>query len=607
MPRALRIRGEFQKQVKLALTPNGFPSQKALAEEIGIALCTVSNFLNGKPVSLINFQEICFKLGLNWKEIADFNLPQNPLESNPDLNQESDLDTTRILLSDHSKNSYLIEQLCEELEAVRESVFISEDWQQFSNEELNQYNCFLLLLSHHSAQISNIIMEEIQRVQELRNSRSNGQPVIFLIHVDSVMSLPLNHPLLPHLQGILQRELPQTDIQTLVQEILELLQADPLPKPPVESNDLKQFSEKISNLNLSKNWLLTYIGEDQLLKLGALEDDLKNKGDRRIQSGYSYWGVGPVQMWNWACTDRTYHMRKNILEFPHYARQLAQYVDKERYNFVSLGVGEGSKDRSILSDFFNKYGSIETENDFLYIPVDMSLDMLRVAVETIQETNPLPLHRCIAIQRDFESFQGMQEIAYIAQSLGSQKPILYGFIGNTIANVENPKQVLGNIVNVMRTEDLLIFEAQIVNASVLEVERRQETIESVQREYLSHCFRNFALSALLQNTDLTIEPNERGNSYIVDVDLYQWDYGQVLQIDCFFENNTDRPLYMTLITEETVMLDKKERIRLYRSRKFPQHTLHNFVHASGLRILGQNQYLSEKGTGFIVMMLQRQN
>ena len=606
MPRSLKVRTECIDKVKSAVWRNGFSRQEDLAEELGVSLATVGKFLNGGPVSIANFKEICFKLGLDWQEIADLDPTPEVIDSDHEPNEEPDVDSAKVLLSNHSQDLTFAQQLREALEATGQAVCMTEDGSQWSDEELNRYDCFLLLVSSHSTDVSEIVMKEVRRVRQLRDARLDSKPAILLIHVGSPMSLPLNHALHRELQGIPQQKWPQTDTRTLVQEVIGLLEADLPPAPVVDPGDLGQFLQNVSSLNLSKNWLLTYIGEDQLLKLGALVNDLINKGERRIQSGYSYWGVGPVQMWDRACNDRTYHMRKNISEFPHYARQLAYHVDKERYNFVSLGVGEGSKDRSILSDFFNRNGSAQTREDFLYIPVDMSLDMLRVAVEKIQETNPLPLHRCIALQRDIETLKGMQEIAYIAQSLGAQKPILYGFIGNTIANVESPKHVLGNIVNVMKVDDLLLFEVQIVNVSALKAEQRQETIESVRQEYLSDSFRRFAVSALLQNTDLTIEAAERSNSYVVDVSLQHWEYGQVLQIDCFFENNSDRSLYMTLVNEQSVKLDNKERIRLYRSRKFPQRTLQNFIEASGLSILGQSQYLSDRGTGFIVMMLKRQ-
>jgi WD40 repeat protein len=49
-----------------------------------LALSTVSNFLNGKPIDRAIFEEICSKLGLDWKEIADF-VREEPLQSSQDV------------------------------------------------------------------------------------------------------------------------------------------------------------------------------------------------------------------------------------------------------------------------------------------------------------------------------------------------------------------------------------------------------------------------------------------------------------------------------------------------------------------------------------------
>ncbi|MEM7618052.1 MAG: NB-ARC domain-containing protein, partial [Pseudomonadota bacterium] len=51
---------------------NSFPRQQDLAEDIGLSRDTINKFFNGKPVGYLNFLEICGKLGLNLKEIADF-------------------------------------------------------------------------------------------------------------------------------------------------------------------------------------------------------------------------------------------------------------------------------------------------------------------------------------------------------------------------------------------------------------------------------------------------------------------------------------------------------------------------------------------------------
>ena len=80
MPRSLKVAPEYIDKVKAALLRNGFPRQQDLAEAEGLRKAdgsplsrdTINKFLNGKPVSFLNFTEICRVLALNWEEIADF-------------------------------------------------------------------------------------------------------------------------------------------------------------------------------------------------------------------------------------------------------------------------------------------------------------------------------------------------------------------------------------------------------------------------------------------------------------------------------------------------------------------------------------------------------
>jgi len=72
MPRSLKVRQDCIGIVKLAVRRNGFPSQQALAEELGLARSTVVNFLTGKPVDRAVFEDICQRLSLDCREIAEF-------------------------------------------------------------------------------------------------------------------------------------------------------------------------------------------------------------------------------------------------------------------------------------------------------------------------------------------------------------------------------------------------------------------------------------------------------------------------------------------------------------------------------------------------------
>ena len=73
MSRSLCVHHDYMNKVKVAVTHNGYPHQRALAHDTGLSLTTVSNFLTGKPVSYATFEELCRKLNLDWREIAATN------------------------------------------------------------------------------------------------------------------------------------------------------------------------------------------------------------------------------------------------------------------------------------------------------------------------------------------------------------------------------------------------------------------------------------------------------------------------------------------------------------------------------------------------------
>ena len=75
MPRSLKINAEYLPQVRKAMWRNGYISQRVFAEALGISQSTVSNFCTGKPVDFSYFTEICEKLALGWRDIADFETP----------------------------------------------------------------------------------------------------------------------------------------------------------------------------------------------------------------------------------------------------------------------------------------------------------------------------------------------------------------------------------------------------------------------------------------------------------------------------------------------------------------------------------------------------
>ncbi|MBD2365428.1 pentapeptide repeat-containing protein, partial [Anabaena minutissima FACHB-250] len=71
MSRSLKVSPECLENVRLSLKRNRYSSQKSLAQDMGIALATISKFLTGKAIDYNYFLEICLKLNLDWQAIAD--------------------------------------------------------------------------------------------------------------------------------------------------------------------------------------------------------------------------------------------------------------------------------------------------------------------------------------------------------------------------------------------------------------------------------------------------------------------------------------------------------------------------------------------------------
>jgi len=70
MPRSVKIHPDHKPKVLSAIERNGFLTQGDLAAHLGIALSTLSNFINSKPVYISKFEEICEALGLDKREIT---------------------------------------------------------------------------------------------------------------------------------------------------------------------------------------------------------------------------------------------------------------------------------------------------------------------------------------------------------------------------------------------------------------------------------------------------------------------------------------------------------------------------------------------------------
>ncbi|MEG4454481.1 AAA-like domain-containing protein [Microcoleus sp. N9_A1] len=213
MPRSLRLHLQYIPAVKSSLLRNGFPSQKILAEDLGIAQSTVSHFLNGKPVDYANFIEICRGLGQEWRDIADF---ETQCESVETQSIAAKIAKIAILFVDESPvgagfpsdrfananalanpNHTLIQQLHQALTFASHEVFLVNNSSQ-DNSYLKLCDYLLLPISAEYA-ASEMILEQVQLAQEL-HSLTNKKPAILPICIE--LNAPFSFDLLHYLAGV---------------------------------------------------------------------------------------------------------------------------------------------------------------------------------------------------------------------------------------------------------------------------------------------------------------------------------------------------------------------------------------------------------------------
>ncbi|MFB2882363.1 AAA-like domain-containing protein [Floridanema aerugineum] len=214
MPRSLKLLQEFIPTVKSSLLRNGFPSQKILAEDLGISQSTVSNFLNGRPVDYANFLEICRILAQEWRNIADF-------ADNHLVDVVSDAKVS-VLISDRSCHPSLSQHLQQEICNTGHQVTILNA-NSFPQSSLQMCDYLLLLLSP-SAAVSEMVLEEVLLVKETQKSH-NQKPTILPICINLPWKNGLSFDLVQMLAGCQPWQWRSTeDTSAIGSELLSIFQ-----------------------------------------------------------------------------------------------------------------------------------------------------------------------------------------------------------------------------------------------------------------------------------------------------------------------------------------------------------------------------------------------
>lgn len=303
-------------------------------------------------------------------------------------------------------------------------------------------------------------------------------------------------------------------------------------------------------------WTFVLVGEDQTDKLATLTGDLRGPvsetGDgKEITSGFAYWGIGPTIAWANATNDPFYLVMKAGTEsFQRHWRKVKPHVDKGGFHFVSLGIGTGVKDRTILEDLRRR------NPDMFYIPVDMSSEMLRLGAQESVRSGHFPITQVLPVQIDFSIRDNMSELAQMLGRLIGDEPLLYSLTGNTLANFDDDEDLLQLITDVLRPQDRLLLEV----ASTTRLD--DEAAKAAADEYhQTRAFTEFVTSALRYNTDLKVD-----NEQIKFVGEIEDD--DALLVKVLWQNDTREVIRMGLPDHTEVVLPIGDTIRLYTTRKY---------------------------------------
>jgi uncharacterized SAM-dependent methyltransferase len=337
--------------------------------------------------------------------------------------------------------------------------------------------------------------------------------------------------------------------------------ADPVPV-------IRQLEHALADDDFA--WSLLLVGEDQTDKLATLTGDLRgpfsDSGDgKQITSGFSYWGIGPTIAWANATNDPFYLVMKAGAEsFLRHWRKVRPHVENGGFHLVSLGVGTGVKDRTILSDMRRN------NRDMYYIPVDMSSEMLRMGTLEPVRGARFPVSQVLPVQLDFSIADNMDELAQMLARLVGNDPILFTLTGNTLANFESDEELLSTLTRVLRPQDRLLLEV----ASTTRLD--QESADAAADEYhQTRAFAEFVTSALRYNTDLKIN-NDRVK-FIGEVEDED-----ALLVKILWQNDTDAEIRMELPDHTEVVLPIGDTIRLYTTRKYSTDRLKRLTEACQL-------------------------
>jgi uncharacterized SAM-dependent methyltransferase len=343
---------------------------------------------------------------------------------------------------------------------------------------------------------------------------------------------------------------------------------------PVVQTPVKKTEQPKKPFGVPLGWTLCFIGENQYAQLIYLISDLReahsSTGDgKKFVSGFSYWGPGPTIAWANACHDQLYVvMHRSIASFPDRWRDVSSALGDQLYHHVSLGIGTGEKDKSILQ-LLRQFGS-----QVFYVPIDMSLEMLSIGLGNIG--NLVAPGQLRPVQIDFSSRRNVESLRNLLHDILGNAPILFSLLGNTIANFDEDVELLSTLATLVRPQDRFLLELAHTD-SLEDAALRKAAIEYSSSPHFKH----FATSALFQNTDIPI------NLESVHF-MGEREDDRAIRIKVLYRNETGTKLTVMLPDRQIMTFNPDDTIRLFLSRKYKRDRIEELIQTCGFSVVKGN-------------------
>ncbi len=296
------------------------------------------------------------------------------------------------------------------------------------------------------------------------------------------------------------------------------------------------------------------------------------QGRGEIPLKFVYLGEGAG---NWAAIARDRSSSEggiNSVEGSLLQRRLNDFIStlnkSHGINILDIGCGDGNPILPVLNTL-KKMGL-----SFKYVPIDISNEMLTLAVKNVQAA--LPDVMCQPHQLDFELGQ-FSDITYELKKNGSAN--LMFFLGSTLGNFSDLNRVLTNFRDSMTSRDFLIIGVELTNLAKVSSIIAHNYEGGLVRKFTTYVWESLGTTHGKYKFDVSW--NEKDSQVEIRAIL-------------------SKPVEIR-IADERFMLVKDENILLARSIKFTEYTVTKLFSDVGFRT---ELLTTSEDRGYLLTMVQ---